>query len=362
VSNWLLYGAYGYTGKLIVEEAVKRGHTPVLAGRKANQVADLARSYGLDHLAFSLEDQPRLDATVAEFELVFHAAGPYVHTAEPMVRACLAGRTHYLDLTGELPVYEHNFSLDQQAKDQGIILLSGVGFDVVPTDCLAVYVAKQVPGAVSLELAIASMGGVSAGTAKTTLEMIPRGGFVRRDGRYVPFDFGRGARRVRFSDGSSRMAMPIPWGDLATAFRSTGIPNITTYLSYPARYINQVSRLAPPAGWVLGRKTARRLARELIDLSVSGPDEKTRHTARSYVWARVTGEDGLVAQAWLETVEAYRFTAEAGVRSLEKVLAENPSGTLTPALAFGADFVLEIEGTRRYDQLPERIDVPAAVS
>ena len=362
MSEWLLYGAYGYTGKLIVEEAVKRGLTPVLAGRKADQVADLAHSYGLDHLVLSLEDEARLVAAVAEFDLVFHAAGPYSHTSEPMVRACLAGRTHYLDLTGELPVYERNFSLDQQAKDQGVILLSGVGFDVVPTDCLAVYVAKQVPGAVTLDLAIASMGGISAGTAKTTLEMIPRGGFVRRDGRYVAYDLGRGARHVQFSDGKERMTIPIPWGDLATAYRSTGIPNITTYLAYPSRYLNQVSRFAPSAGWLLGRKTARRLAQGLINLSVSGPDEKTRQTARSYIWARVTGEDGIEAQAWLETIEAYRFTAEAGVRCLERVLAENPAGALTPALALGADFVLEIEGTRRYDQLPERINVPAVVS
>lgn len=362
MSDWLLYGAYGYTGKLIVEEAVKRGHRPVLAGRKANKVADLAHSYGLDHLVLSLEDEARLAAAVAEFELVFHAAGPYIYTAEPMVHACLAGRAHYLDLTGEIPVYERNFSLDQEARDRGITLLSGVGFDVVPTDCLATYVAKQVPGAVTLELAIASMGGTSAGTAKTALEMIPKGGFVRRDGQYVAYDLGQGARRVLFSDGKERMAMPIPWGDLATAYRSTGIPNITTFLSYPSRTINQASRFAPLAGRMLGRKTARRLAQELINLVVSGPDERARQTARSYIWARVTAEDGLEAQAWLETVEAYRFTAEAGVRCLERLLAENPSGTLTPAMAFGADFVLEIEGSRRYDQMPERPNAPAAVS
>lgn len=350
--TWLLYGAYGYTGRLLVEEAVTRGHQPVLAGRDAGKTAVLARQYNLDHVAFDLADSDKVRGVVADFDLVFHAAGPFIHTAEPMVQACLAGQAHYLDITGEIPVFEMTFSYDAHAREQGIALISGVGFDIVPTDCLASYVAARLPGATELEIAFWGMSGASAGTTKSMLEMmtkLPQGSMVRRDGRLVPIPLGEGGRQITFSNGKARDVLPIPWGDLATAQHATGIPNVTAYMAI--RLPRGANWVTPTAVRALQFSPVRRLAQKAVDWTVRGPSETVRQTARSYIWACARDAVGNQKEAWLETMEAYRLTAVAGIRAVEHTLAQSPTGALTPSLAFGADFVLELPDTQRLDAL-----------
>lgn len=353
MKKWLLYGAYGYTGILILEEALARGHRPVLAGRNAAKVAHLGEKYNLEWLALDLDYQERLDKTVAHFDAVLHAAGPFVHTSDPMVRACLAGNTHYLDITGEIPVFENTFSYAREALQQEVALISGVGFDIVPTDCPGKYVAGQVDRGVELEIAFAALGGVSAGNTRTMLEMlptIPGGGMVRRNGRLTAIPLGQGKKTVRFSNGKAYNVLPVPWGDVVTAMYATGIPNITCAMAFPD--LSAMTAVAPFFNQLLSWKPVSRLARTIVEQTVTGPDEHTRQTARSYIWARAANAHGQEAQAWLETSETYRFTAMAAVRALEKVLDLNPSGALTPSMAFGTEFVLEIEGTQRFDNIP----------
>jgi short subunit dehydrogenase-like uncharacterized protein len=156
---------------------------------------------------------------------------------------------------------------------------------------------------------------------------------------------------VCFSDGRERTTLPIPWGDLATAWRSTGIPNITTYMAFPTRFLGGTRRLAPAGQKALSIKPIRRLAQKTAEWLVKGPDKRARRTGRSLIWARAADEAGNGVEAWMETMESYQFTAVAGVRCLEKVLEQGLAGAFTPAQAFGSDFVLEIEGTKRYDDL-----------
>ncbi|MCY1073063.1 saccharopine dehydrogenase family protein [Archangium lansingense] len=346
--RWLLYGATGYTGVLIAEEAVRRGHRPVLAGRSREKLAPLAARLGLDSVAVGLEDARGLVSALEGLPLVVHAAGPFVHTSEPMVQACLAAGAHYLDITGEIPVFENTFRHDAEAKRRGVVLMSGVGFDVVPTDCLALYVAQKVPGAHELELAIAAVAQASPGTTKSMLEGLPSGGFVRRGGQLQPWPMGQGVRRVRFSD-KERTVIPIPWGDLATAWHSTGIPNITTYMAQPAAVAQAVRFAFPVLRRLLSVGAVREGLTKLVEARVRGPDEALRQRGRSQVWAQARAPDGRRAEAVLETPEAYAFTAVATVRAVEEVLAGERRGALTPAQAFGADFVLSIEGARRMD-------------
>jgi short subunit dehydrogenase-like uncharacterized protein len=352
MGNWLLYGAYGYTGKLLAAEAVARGHRPVLGGRNEAKTAVIARQYNLDHVAFNLDDDDRARRVVADFDLVLHAAGPFIHTAEPMLQACLAGQAHYLDITGEIPVFQTTLSYDAHAHEQGVALISGVGFDIVPTDCLAAYVAAQLSDVTDLEIAFWGLSGASAGTTKTMLEMmtsLPQGSLVRRNGRLIPQPLGQGSKEIRFSNGKTRTALPIPWGDLATAPLSTGATNVTTYMA--VRLPPGTGVIAPVATRLMKIGPLRRMAQKAVDWTVAGPDEQTRQTARSYVWACARDAAGHSKEAWLETMEAYRLTAVAGIRAVENTLAQNPVGALTPALAFGPDFVLELPDTKRYDAL-----------
>ncbi len=349
-NEWLIYGAYGYTGKLIVQEAVKRGHKPILAGRSGEKLKPMSDSLGLRMAVVGLNDKDALRKLLSEVKLVFNAAGPFVHTSEPIIQACLEAGTNYMDITGEIPVFQKTFSYDEKAKERGIVLMSGVGFDVVPTDCMARYVSDHVMEAKELELAFSGLGNPSAGTFKTILNVLPEGGFIRRNGKLTPYTLGRGTKKIKFIN-KTYTAMPIPWGDLETAYRSTGIPNITTYMVYPDYAVPIIRYGTPLIKGIIKMNMIKVLSRKLVDRFISGPDERMLNEGHSYVWAMAKNEKGERKEAWLDTVEGYRFTAIAGVLGIEKVFQLKLKGALTPAMAFGADFVLEVKGTKRYDHL-----------
>ncbi|MBX5482797.1 MAG: saccharopine dehydrogenase NADP-binding domain-containing protein [Myxococcaceae bacterium] len=349
--RWMIYGAYGYTGELIVEEAVRRGHRPTLAGRSAEKLRPLAARYELPSIAVPLDDAKALREAIDGHALVLHAAGPFVHTAGPMLRACLDAGAHYLDITGEIPVFEQSFAADREAREKDVAVISGVGFDVVPTDCLARRVAEQIKDPTSLTIAISPIGAPSAGTVKSMIEALPRGGFVRRDGVLISVPFGQGITRLRFSHGE-KTVVPIPWGDLVTAFHTTGIPNITTYLTVNPRAA-KVLKLAGRAAPLLTRPArVRQILESLVERQMRGPSEAARSRGLSFVYARAENAAGESKEAWLKTCESYRFTACASVLAVEETLSLHPHGALTPARAFGADFVLRIPETTRLDALP----------
>jgi short subunit dehydrogenase-like uncharacterized protein len=351
---FMIYGAYGYTGQLIAREALARGHKPLLAGRDERKLAALAGELGLPFVAVGLEQTAALLRAVGSVTAVCHAAGPFIHTSAPLVDACLATGAHYLDITGELPVFEAIFRRHAEAERRNVALIPGVGFDVVPSDCLAGFVALAVPDAHELELALAVRGGVSVGTAKASFEGILRGNFARREGELRPIPFGRALREVQFSD-TRRTVMPIPWGDLSTAFHTTRVLNITTYLGV-SRWLALSMPVAAPLlpgvlRW-LSRPWPKRRILSLLDAHVVGPNVRQRSEGRGYFWARASSRDGLAQEAWLETAEGYAFTAESAVQALEALERSPCAGALTPATAFGTDFVLRLRGSVRYEHLP----------
>ena len=131
MSDWLIYGANGYTGTLIAQEAVSRGLRPVLAGR-SQAVAEMATRLGLPHRVLGLDDAAAVREGLAGMTAVLHCAGPFAHTYRAVADACLAGHVHYLDVTGETGVFEGLAALDAAARAATVMLLPGVGFDVVP--------------------------------------------------------------------------------------------------------------------------------------------------------------------------------------------------------------------------------------
>lgn len=351
--RWMIYGAYGYTGHLMAQEAVRRGHQPILAGRNPHKLRAVADKLGLEAVAFDLNEVSTVQQQLKNVDLVMHTAGPFTWTATPMRKACLLTGTHYLDVTGEISVFEETFRQDVLAKQRGILMSSGMGFDVIPTDCLALYVSQQVPTATDLEIGLAigrTVNGASVGTMKSALEIIAKGGLLRRGGKLVNFNLGQGERVIRFSH-AERNAIPFPWGDLATAYRTTSIPDITTYLAFHPKMIRLLRRTGPLISVLMFSKPLRRLAQAWIGWRRKGKQASFDDDGRAYIWVKAFDVEGNAAQAWLETIEAYQFTAVAGVRAVEKVLAESPSGALSPAQVLGADFVLDIPNTQRFDML-----------
>lgn len=338
----LVYGANGYTGRLVVAECLARGLTPVLAGR-SHEVQALARDSNLEARVVGLDDPARLRDALTGISAVLHCAGPFSRTSRPMADACLAAGAHYLDITGEIAVFESLASRSPEAKSRGVMLLPGIGFDVVPTDCLAAQLKRALPDAVSLRLAFQSSGGLSRGTATTMIENIARDGAIRRNGRIVPVPKGWKTIMVDFGRGQVSVTT-IPWGDVATAWYSTGIPNIEVYVR-TTPMMRMGLRASRYLGWLLASPPIQRLLKGRIRRGAPGPDEAARARGISVVVGQVTNAEGRTMSARLAGPEGYTLTARSSVLALEKVLAgEAKPGFQTPSLAFGPGFVAEIDG------------------
>jgi len=337
--TFLIYGANGYTGELIAREAVRRGHKPVIAGRNAEKLAPLAKELGLEFRTFPL-DKPQLDG----IDAVLHCAGPFVHTSAPMVRACLDAGVHYLDITGEFTVFEAIMAMNDAAIRAGVTLIPGVGFDVVPTDCLAAMLAARLPGATELELAFYSPGAeLSRGTLKTMIENIRVGGAIRHGGKIVHVPSAYDAKEIPFSI-APRMAMTIPWGDVSTAFHTTGIPNIRVYTAASPKSIARMRRIRPFLP-LLGIKPVKRLLQRYAERR-TGPDEEQRASGRTYLWGRVSDGTREVMMT-MTTPEGYAFTVISALAAVEQLLASpKRPGSFTPAKFFGPEFVTTLPGVQ----------------
>lgn len=342
--SWLLYGANGYTGELAAREAVRRGLEPVLAGRSRAKVEPLARELGLTWRAFDLDAPEAVAQGLDGIGTVLHCAGPFSATAAPMIAGCLAARTHYLDITGEIEVFELARARDADAKRAGVVVCPGVGFDVVPTDCLALALKEALPGATHLALGFDSRSMLSRGTAKTMVEGLKQGGRVRRDGRIVEVPLGFRDRRIDFGAGE-KVAMTIPWGDVSTAFHTTGIPNVEVYIPMAPARIAQLRRLEH-VRWLLGLGPVQSFLKGRVDRQPPGPDERQRESARTCVWGEARDATGATRTARVVTANGYTVTVHAALGIVERLLAgAAPAGHATPARLMGSRYVETLPGS-----------------
>jgi short subunit dehydrogenase-like uncharacterized protein len=342
-SKWILYGANGYTGRCIAEEAIRRNLRPLVAGRNAQTIPRLATEFGLDHRVFGLDEATPLRESIRGAKLILNCAGPFSATARPLMDACLAEGVHYLDITGEIDVIESAAALDDKAKAVGVILLPAVGFDVVPSDCLATTLSQKLPDASRLQLAISATGSVSPGTAKTMLEEASQGGRARIDGRIVHVPLAWKTREIPFREGL-RTAMTIPWGDVASAYYSTGIGNIEVYAAASAWQIAALRRWRGLVS-VLAVRPVLALARRFIERRLPGPPAASRARETASLWGCVENPQGRHVEGTLTTPNGYSLTVMTALAAVERLLHSTPrAGFLTPALAFGAEFITTFGG------------------
>ena len=350
----LIYGANGYTGELTARIAVEQGLRPILAGRNETQVAAIAARLDLPYRIAMLDDAASLDAMLQDVSVVLHCAGPFVYTAAPMVDACLRAGVHYLDITGEIAVFEALAARYNEAKRAGVMLLPGAGFDVVPSDCLAAHLKRRLPSAMRLLLGIRALGQISRGTAMTALEGIARGegGLVRKQGRLTSAPIAWKTRKIDFGKGP-RLAVTVPWGDVSTAYHSTGIPDIEVYMSFSPAAVRAM-KASRYGSWLLRLPGVVGLLRRRIRSSAPGPTDAERASGIGVLWGRAEDDAGNVVEARLRTPEGYTLTALTLLLIMRKVLAgEVKPGFQTPSSAYGPDLILEIEGVERIDLVPE---------
>ncbi|MBE0644701.1 MAG: saccharopine dehydrogenase NADP-binding domain-containing protein [Bacteroidetes bacterium] len=343
---WLLYGANGYTGKIIAEEAQRRGMRPLLAGRNREAVAALAEALGLEYRVFDLASHDEIVSALQDVEVVLHCAGPFTATSRPMVDACISAGAHYMDITGEIPVLESLFALHDTAVHAGISIIPGAGFDVVPTDCLALSLKEEMPDATSLRLAFAGKVTQSPGTWRATLEAIPRCGAIRRDGKLVTVPHAWRATRIHFDD-KPRSVMTIPWGDVSSAWRSTRIPNIMVFGGVPRLSIAAMQLFRGIVCTVMGVPALQRALKSMVSWFVRGPGERHRKTEVYHLRGDVWNDRGEHAARFMVTPEGYACTVLTSLAILETLLeGKIAPGVWTPAQAMGSGFAATLPGFR----------------
>lgn len=344
----VVYGSYGYTGTLIVERCKKKNLQVVLAGRNQDALARQSQATGYAYQVVDSDDVGGLRKLLEPATVVIHCGGPFKHTAATMAEACLQTHTHYTDITGEHQVFELLAGMDEVALKAGITLMPGTGFDVVPSDCLAAHLKSRLPSATHLQLAFASTSpGTSRGTKKTSVESLGHGGVIRQNGKLTQVPLGK-SMNVDF--GAFRMnALCIPWGDIATAWRSTGIPNIEVYMGATDGMIRN-ARLSNYIGWIIRLPFVQNYLMKQVDRRSPGPSAAKREQGKSFLWGKVWNAAGETRESRLMTLSGYTLTAQTAVGIAEKILAGNlKHGYQTPSRAYGSDLILEMEGTTRTD-------------
>ncbi|MFN7117682.1 MAG: saccharopine dehydrogenase family protein [Saprospiraceae bacterium] len=343
-NTFLLYGANGYTGYVTARMAKDYGLTPILAGRNETEIVKIAQALQLDYLVFDLKDTEKLHAALNKVSVVLNDAGPFKYTAQPMIEACLTTQTHYLDITGEIEIFQLAHHYDTQAKQANIMLMPGTGFDVVPTDCIAKLLHEQLPDATHLELAFDTRGdALSKGTTYTAIESLGAGGLVRENGKLVPKPLGHKGKTIDFGVKQS-FVITIPWGDVYTAYHSTGIPNIEVYTGMKKSFYYML-KFQFLYNWLLKLSFVKNYLKKQVDKMPDGPTEKQLEQGKSFVWGKVSNNKGESAKALLHLPSTKKLTAIASLAIVKQVLAGNfKAGYQTPSQVYGGAFIFTLAG------------------
>ena len=346
-SRLLLYGAYGYTGRLVAELAAARGLDIVLAGRNEDALVLLGDRLNLPTRTVALNDAHELSNALEDIACVMHMAGPFAFTSAPMLNACIASQTHYVDITGEIEVFEALWSRQEDIRRAGITAIPGAGFDVVPSDCLAGYVTSKLQRPCSLVIALRGLESASQGTLRTAIRQVSKPVLCRRRGIIVPLE-DRSLRSIDFGFGDEP-CVPISWGDIATAFHSTGVSDITAYFRR-TRLLRSANILGRLFGPLLRSRVGQKGLGAIVHRFPEGPSESERRGHQSTIWAKAIDALGRSSSAILTTPDPYDFAANSALEIATRIVAlPSALGLVTPLQAFGADFVVSLPGCSRAD-------------
>jgi short subunit dehydrogenase-like uncharacterized protein len=340
-----VYGATGYTGKLVARELARRELDYVLSGRSAGKLRALASELGGDPPVrpASLDDRDALRHVLGDCVAVINCAGPFMRYGEPVVRAAVETGTHYVDTTGEQPFMRFVYDrLDDAASAAEVAVVPAVGFDYLPGDLISALVSRGVEPLDELVLAYAARGfAATRGTLHSGLEMLRSGGLEYRDGALRPL--GWRPRRVHFTfpEPIGRLAMlAFASGEVLTVPRHTRTRNVVTLINAgvaaPPGMPDELVPLTQPALMVALRTPVKALADLAIERLPEGPSEEQRKGARFTIVAIARGEDGRVGRGQVRGGDVYGLTAVTAVHSAS-LLADpgyDRAGALSPASAF----------------------------
>lgn len=350
-SNFLIYGATGKTGRLTAELALQRSHRPLLGGRSAAKLSRLGKELGLPIRAFVAEDTERARRHLADVDILVNMAGPFSKTAEALALAALSSDTHYLDIAGELAVYQALQALNDSAVACGKMIMPGVGFVVAPSDCLAAHLLERQPDAKYLRIGVSRPGSISTGSAETMVELINEDVLIREAGVLQGIPVGGLVREFDFGCGP-RLCTAVSLPDVLTAYQTTRIPNIETYVE-----ATLLERSVYQAGAVLGSALKSAPVQSLLKLQAQAlaPAGGDRSASGRILVAEAEDPWRRIVRSRLYTPESYLFTAHTALAIVARILDGNHSpGFETPGRLYGSSLLSELDGTRLED-LPRSV-------
>jgi short subunit dehydrogenase-like uncharacterized protein len=345
----MVYGATGFSGRPIAERLCEAGHDVVVAGRSETKVRELAGALDAPSRVFGLEDPAEIALGLRGIGVVVHAAGPFLDTAAPMIEGCARTGAHYLDLSGEWPVFAFAQRLGPLAAEAGVMLMPGVGYLIVISDCLAAYAATRVPEATLLRIAVAQPPTpLSRGTFRSALDLMASRVIVRRCGAVRAIPLGDLRRSFNFGAGE-RASLGFSWPDVITGQHTTGIANIEAYVEAPAAF-RLAWRFGAQAAQAFGDEAFRAASAPMTALWPERPSAVALGRSSHSVVVEAVDPWRRATRFGVRTADGYSVTTATATAVVERVLAgAHAPGFQTPAGLFGAVLMWDLDCASLYD-------------
>lgn len=331
----MIYGAYGYTGELITKEALRLGLTPILSGRNREKLEKISEKYSLETRTFNVYNSEKF---INDIDVIINCAGPFTATTPALVEACISNKTHYIDITGEVEIFKHCHEQDNRAKNAGVTLCPGAGFDVVPTDCLAALLKERMHDAIRIDLAFSFGTRPSIGTIKTSIEGAALGGVVRENHKIVNVPIAHEIRKIPFPSGS-RWAASFPWGDVYTSGISTKTPHGMVFSAMPL-FLIFFMRASNYARKIIAHHSVQKFLFNLAERFLSdGPSDKSLKKQNTEFWGEAINSNGQRTTITMSGPNVYALTADTAMAIALHCMTEDvPAGYHTPSMLMGNNF------------------------
>ena len=367
-----VYGATGYTGRLVARELRRRGIELILCGRSPQKLKQRGAEFEpeVPVRVASVDDLDALRHAFADCPVVINCAGPFSRFGEPVVQAAVESATHYVDTTGE-QLYMHRvferFADAAHAADVAVI--PGMGFDYVPGDLICRLAGEGHEPLRELVVAYAVQGfGATRGTMHSALEAMRGGALDYRDGDWRAAGLAPMRASFTFPDPIGRQPMVrYPSGEVVTVPRHTRTAAVTSLIAAaafsPHPAVADVVGLALPGAALALRTPLKSMIDVAIDRLPEGPSAEDRAKARFTIVALARGEDGTTGRGIVRGADMYGLTAVTAVEGATRLIGEGGghAGVLSPASAFDSAAFLDALGKHGVSYHVDALPQPAAV-
>jgi short subunit dehydrogenase-like uncharacterized protein len=359
-----VFGATGYTGRLIAHELRRHDLPVLLAGRDAGKLGALAAQLGgAETVVASVGDRTSLDVLARRARVLINCVGPFVDLGEPVLRAAIAAGAHYLDTTGEQRFLQATLVHDTWAKAQNVAVVPALAFEIALGDCGAALAAAELTEVDGITITYVTRFHASQGTKRTALRVLQQQGFAYVDGQWIAEPPGRRHVFVALPHPVGTVAaISFPSAEIMTVPRHVAVREVRTYISVPTIAARLASGVAPLLNG-LARSPLAGFGNWWLGSNTDGPDEATRRRDIFHIAIDARGRRrGKPAgqRLIIRGRDPYGLTAAICRQGATLLLngQRRAAGVLAPAMAFDARRFLDglAASAVAYEMLPLTVD------